>query len=258
MVMTDAPILYKYRGYSARSLEILVKREVYFASATQLNDPHDCRLSIRDALRAAVEEAEKNAKKSLSKKLTKFGELDELYRKMESDIASVGVLSLSRAAVDDSSSTLMWTHYADEHHGFCLGFSFSQAFLNHNPERAIIGSTDVIYKPVNPFYEYFLDLAQDSNVPEWNDFWTTILELGMRSKSTAWEHEKELRIIRGTPGAVPFTPKELSTVVFGNQMSTDNRATICALLGGPDWAHVRLQQARRKSNHEFGFEIVDV
>ncbi|MCX7184960.1 MAG: DUF2971 domain-containing protein [Nitrosospira sp.] len=174
---------------------------------------------------------------------------------MESDIASVGVLSLSRAAV--GSSTLMWTHYADEHRGFCLGFSFSKKFLEHNSEQAIIGSTDVIYKPVNPFYEYFLDLAQEDGVPEGNDFWTMMLELGMRSKSTAWKHEKEVRIIRGKPGAVPFDPIDLSTVVFGSQMPMGSRATISRLLAGSEWKHVRLQQAKRKNNHEFGFEILD-
>lgn len=57
---TDGAILYKYRGYSARTLETLINREVYFSSSAQLNDPHDCRLSIRDALRAAVEDAGKN------------------------------------------------------------------------------------------------------------------------------------------------------------------------------------------------------
>ena len=50
-------ILYKYRAYSARSLEMLIRRELYFAAPASLNDPYDCQINIRDSLAIAIERA---------------------------------------------------------------------------------------------------------------------------------------------------------------------------------------------------------
>lgn len=248
-------ILYKYRGYSARTLSILIDRELYFASPSELNDPHDCQLSIREALDAAIQNAEVVSGVSIQSKLQKFGTLDHIYENIEKDIRSVGVLSLSSANVEES--VLMWAHYADEYRGFCLGFRFSNRFLQHNDEYAIVGCAPVIYKPVNHFYNFFLEIAKEEGVPAWDGFWTSMFDLGLRAKSTAWKHEEEVRVIRGMPGKVPFEPQELAVVIFGSRMSSENKDTIRRLLLGSDWEHVIFRQAVRRNNHELGLQIVD-
>ena len=55
--MNNSQILYKYRTYSARALEILIKQELYFASPESLNDPYDCSINIKDSLTEAINKA---------------------------------------------------------------------------------------------------------------------------------------------------------------------------------------------------------
>ena len=137
---------FKYRGYSAQSLAALINRELYFASPAQLNDPHDCQLNIPEALEAAVV-AVSNMKKlikmreQLLTKLEQFGKLETLYQKIASDWGQSGVLSLSEVSI----CPLMWTHYADEHRGFCMGFELQAPFVEFNNEHQVIGRTKVGY-----------------------------------------------------------------------------------------------------------------
>lgn len=121
--------LYKDRGYSARSLEMLIRRELYFASPTQLNDPYDCRMNIRDSLSAAVARAHKLGNQAQSAELQRLQKFDAIYERMAQDLAGVGVFSLSR--VPDS--VLMWTHYSDDHSGFLRGL-LSIGDFQHAPK----------------------------------------------------------------------------------------------------------------------------
>src|SRR5690349_10772160 len=116
--LTTMDTVYKYRTFSPRSLEIFEKREVYFSSPTQLNDPYDCRISIRPALEEAIERSSRDGDRRLQARLERFRRIDHIFDKMESDIGNVGVLSLSYTPTN----VVMWAHYAENHRGFCAGF----------------------------------------------------------------------------------------------------------------------------------------
>ena len=62
---------------------MLTKREVYFASPGQLNDPYDCRISIRRALEETIEKAGRNGNRKLQEQLERFRKIDHIYEKME-------------------------------------------------------------------------------------------------------------------------------------------------------------------------------
>lgn len=248
--MTRPNILYKYKSFSANSLSILINKELYFASPEKLNDPYDCRIDIVAALESAVELAGKKTNKDIKTKLEKLKGLNHIFKKIEHDIQSTGILSLSRL----NKNILMWSHYADEHRGFCLGFQLSKDITDYNMDNRMVASDDVIYSADNPFLEYFIKFAENNNIPKWDDFWPLLIQIGLQSKSKPWKYEKEVRIIRKEPGIVPFKPAELSEVIYGLNMSEENRLTVQNLLSGAEWKHVRLKEMIKKG-HKYNLYI---
>lgn len=240
-------ILYKYRAYLPRALEILTEREVYFATPDQLNDPYDCRISIRRALEEAIEKADRDGNRTVQERLERLRAMDQIFEKMESDIGSVGVLSLSRTPTN----VVMWAHYAENHRGFCAGFQLSDRFTTHRNHDEIVGMTDVSYAAASPFVEFFERLGQLDRPPTWEEFWQTLLGTGMVAKAEPWGYEKEVRVLRKYPGAVTFEAQELAEIVFGMNMPQANREALRQLLRGKEWTHVRFREIVRSE----GFKV---
>jgi hypothetical protein len=243
-------IYYKYRTYSPRALEMLTKREVYFASPDQLNDPYDCRISIRRALEEAITNAVRNGNGKLQSKLERFRKIAHVYEKMEEDLGKVGVLSLSRTPTN----VVMWAHYAENHQGFCAGFHLSEKFTTHRNSEGIVGITDVAYPIASPFVEFFEEIAQLERPPAWEEFWQTLLSTGMVAKAEPWAYEKEVRVLRKGPGPVSFEPSELVEIVFGMNMSAGNRDAVRQLAHGKEWNHVRFREIARSEGFEIGIQ----
>lgn len=226
---------------------MLKNREFYFSDPKHFNDPADCRIGIYDALKTAVNLAEKEDS-TVKSKLQQLGALDNLFRQIENDVKRSAVFSLSR----EENNVLMWSHYADSHKGFSVGFSLSNEFTKYNKENAIIGTEEVYYSKDNPFVEYFIDFAKSAKPPEWNEFWLYLLTMGLVAKSDAWKHENEVRIIRGMPGNVNYSPDELREVIFGLNLAPKKRQKIKNLLSGSDWNHVQMKEVIRERD---GFKL---
>ncbi len=233
--------LYKYRGYTAYALEMLINRELYFASPEQLNDPYDCRMNIRDSLRAAIDLAEKEQNKKMLERLTQFCKIDHVYEKMDGNLATVGVFSLSKTPAH----ILLWSHYASNHSGFCIGFRLPDSLSTHKNTHHIVGASDVGYSTSNPFIEYFREIALAPTIPEWNEVWVPLLSMGMAVKAEIWKYEEEVRILRENPGSVPFSPTDLTEIIFGLNMPSRNRETIKRILSGAEWGHVKFKEIVR-------------
>jgi len=131
---------------------MLKDREIYFSDPKHFNDPIDCKISIFSALKAAINLAEKEDK-SIKRKLEKMEALDKTLRKIENTVKESAVFSLSK----EKNNILMWSHYADRHRGFALGFKLSNNFTKYNKENLIIGTEEVRYFENNPFVEHLLD-----------------------------------------------------------------------------------------------------
>ena len=226
---------------------MLKNRELYFSDPKHFNDPVDCQIGIYSALKSAVELAQKEDS-TVKGKLQKLGKLEEIYTKIENDVKRSAVFSLSK----EENNILMWSHYTDSHTGFSLGFTLSNTFTEYNEPNAIIGKNDVHYFEDNPFVDYFLEFAKCTQPPEWNEFWVSLLSMGLVVKSKAWEYENEVRIIRGKPGKVQFSPSELSVVIFGLNMKSTKRQKIRKLLSGHEWNHVQMKEVIREDD---GFRL---
>ncbi|QNM92176.1 DUF2971 domain-containing protein [Aliarcobacter cryaerophilus] len=140
ILMFFEQILYKYQNFSINSLSSLTENYLYFASPNKLNDPFDVA--------------------SLS--------LEKQFENLEINKERFKTCSLSK--INDNK--LMWSHYAKEHTGICIGYKF--LYLPN-----YIGKEKVLYK--------------DTNIPE-KDIFKSIMDY-WRIKSEDWEYEQEVRLL---------------------------------------------------------------
>lgn len=100
-----------------------------FSSRLNLNDLFDCKVELLKPspkeLKSFVKQLQKPYKRDLATltskgKLTLEGEvyLQKLVDNFEKQIDSYSIISFS----SKPDSNLMWSHYANSHHGFCIEF----------------------------------------------------------------------------------------------------------------------------------------
>lgn len=193
--------LYKYTKFDAKMLSMLINRELYFASPESLNDPYDCQISISDAIMEAITIAKKRHPSSLTiQKVNLLKDLAGFAPKMETNIKSSGIFSLSRT----SRNVLMWTHYADEHRGLCVGFRLSDKFINSSDKGKLVGTSHCGYFPTNPFVKYLVNLGVTEKLVPWEKFWYRVISIGFVAKHNSLKYEQEVRIVRKEPGVEGF------------------------------------------------------
>lgn len=194
-------IIYKYRNWNdCNHKNILFKNELYFASSELFNDPFDCKIPEDFSL---LDNNEK-IKAYINKKRVEFGNkfkegidvekvLFEFEQKLRNDPYKVqeeseallfpgisknfGFLSLS----ERWNSILMWSHYANHHQGYCIGF-----WQNKLQQLTKGISGRVTYSPDNKFPE--LSPLQD------NDDQTIVTQTNF--KSIDWKYEEEYRLTK--------------------------------------------------------------
>lgn len=239
--------LYKYKGFSVDSLDLLISDQLFFADPTSFNDPLDCKPSVKDNIgdvnileeilrklcadnqRKELEVAANKIKYRGVRTLEKIDSLGELeaqkligriaeYVEMfgDSHIGSLvyhiknyllqnytnGILSLAT----NHNCPLMWSHYADQHKGFCIGYDVSvNQFqdirpLNYGGNRSI--TTQQIY-----------DMLFNNNESVKVAAKKEIDDVVLLSKAESWQYEKEYRVI--SPQGLQNSPFRLSDVTFG-------------------------------------------
>lgn len=227
-------ILYKYRSWPEKcgrnrfQRRILIKNEIYFSSAEQFNDPFDNSLPFRYKESDLTHQnlfnklfliGRRNWPKMTDEQLQKIcierinsgvfengkywkENADENIKSMKS---SLGIFSLS--AVNDS--ILMWSHYADSHRGYCIGFDSNILF-------GLSGSLgNVIYDNIFPEIGLF-----DDSLESFLRFFIT--------KSESWSYEQEYRILKKdlAKKTIIFTNDCIKQIIFGCKMNASKKKQI--------------------------------
>lgn len=115
---------------------------------------------------------------------------------------AVGVLSLAK----NFNCPLMWSHYADQHKGLCIGYDVSVNEyidiqpVNYNGKRFI--GTQQIYDMLFDTNENIKNIAKEE-----------IEKVILLNKARSWKYEKEYRVISGK--GLQDSPFRLSDVTFG-------------------------------------------
>ena len=224
---------------------MLINREMWVPKPEAFNDPFDCSLvpgrtkttvDLQHQLIQIIgelydpEEAEVQAreikKRNESKPVTEI-EDKSLSRHLE-EAKDLGIFSLS----EKNDSILMWSHYADDHKGFCIEFERrdqKENFLSHFMCRRVQYSTR--YPDLNRVLES--------------------LDVNFYSKAKDWNYEAEWRLVTKTGNIALPLPAPISSIIFGMRASDRNMATVQNFLKKEN---VSYYQAVRKPG-EYALEI---
>ena len=235
MVSEYPEIVYKYRTWSNENHKrILLNNEVFLSPPNDFNDPFDCRIPTNyhlleeNEMEDYITQLIKKHKPSLTTESEidsekeylrlKFANRDKLQKdneviEFEGFNERVGVLSLS-ARWD---SILMWSHYSENHKGFCIGFkeeSLRQSGLFGKGGTVFYGDDFPKIKP-NPNFDITM---RDSF-------------LKTHTKSLDWQYEEEYRIVTlSYPeplNRVVNIPKNfIAEIILGIEISLIHRSEI--------------------------------
>ncbi len=242
-------ILYKYRSFDARSISMLANNQIYFASPLDFNDPFDCvaHEHILDTQAKSIEllaylnpeippEAitQENTERLLNA-INQHPEINQIKATQEKSLKefleNLGVLALS--ACNDS--ILMWSHYANYHKGFCIGFK-NNLGLN---DGCI---TEVNYSDSrgNDFVPYYI-LSQSIGEEETCN---ALLKALVFTKYIDWKYEQEWRAI-WNKGTVVYLPDCIDRIIFGLKMPLDERNALRCILKGKNVKFFEMVKSKR-------------
>lgn len=94
---------------------------------------------------------------------------------------------------------LLWSHYASQHRGFCVGFDASM--IENLPDLEGVGP--VVYQGEAPVFRYYYDCPTQFTK---SAFWC---------KSDCWAYEREYRVLFSRQGVVRFPIAALREVILG-------------------------------------------
>jgi len=240
--------LYKYKRFDEYSLRMLLNNEIWFSKPSSFNDPFDCALNpaspktsednrhqlfeIIDRLCSPEESKIKKDKILLENKGKETLKVqDEKVLEYFEEAKDIGILSLS----EKNDSILMWSHYADNHEGFCIEFARednAQNILSHHMCRPV---------------QYV------TNYPNLNRV-THLEEVNVYTKAKEWEYEAEWRLVSKEGNVLIPMSAQITGIIFGLKACDESIKTIKNTLKGKD---IKFYKAKRKSG-QFALKIVAV
>ncbi len=239
--MAKATSLFKYRKFDKTSIELLINKELWFSNPESLNDPFECQRTYSDVLDVAWEKY--NASKS---------DKIEIDEKISKQLSDVGICSFSRTRKNQ----LMWSHYADEHKGFCIGFNKRVLASSSNKFHSIEVDyqSDLPHKKIIERFYYFEGFPGENNI---FNIASDILFSIIGTKYSNWKYEKETRLIRPKYGPLGFSANAINSIAFGLRMPERDKATLYSLLSGVEWKHIKWYQAE-KSKDKFALVFTEI
>ena len=239
-------IIYKYKSVNKNSLAFFINCELYFANAESFNDPFDTQLKLYEALRSFVDEHQEYAMPEDDLKIRR------ICLEAEEELKRTGILSMSK--VDNE--ILMWSHYADHHKGFCIGFS-RLGLRNDFSTVSHPAEYDVQYDEPKPFSS-LLKSYQRSNLTPFKYLDADIYKILIEYKHENWRYEKELRFLYPKIGPVEFNPINLKTISYGIRTPSYHKKTLNNLiLSKSESEHVKQYQMKRLPG-ELGIEAEEI
>jgi len=169
-----------------------------------------------------------------------------LDRQKEYKYNNFGIFSLTEVR----DSILMWSHYAESHEGFCVGFNaqkldtFRRSYWNKT--RALIDYVQVEYHEEVPI----LNPSEMKN--------EEVVKRQITIKSSDWKYEKEHRfiLIGETNKSVLLPDGIVSEVILGCRMPPEHKDKIIGVLRQRA-TRIRLFQAREKRDR-FGLDFLEI
>ncbi|HAT1581997.1 TPA: DUF2971 domain-containing protein [Raoultella ornithinolytica] len=197
--------LFKYCPIGKNQLSALAQRKIWYSKPSEFNDPFDTKFTVRG--KTHIFEQEMDSQKlsvifdgDMSDTMVfKKRFLDEPLDNFKRGIEKLGILSLASS----NNNLLMWSHYASEHKGMCLGFE-------RNSNTAL--ADDEKTKPMS-YNDNYPSIKASSILNEIDTLSNKVRIL--HSKSRHWEYEQEWRHIVEQGDKLYPWPAALTSVYFG-------------------------------------------
>jgi Protein of unknown function (DUF2971) len=250
-------LLYKFRDWKNENhKKLLREREIYFPSPNDFNDPFDCFLMLRYDLLpdkekklkyeefyrsshpdASTSEVQLHIKRWERLKLIETNYLLSNSEKMLRDNNErIGILSLTKT----KTPILLWSHYANSHKGFAVGFDSKMLIENILYSFNFI-HIDARYTDVDYSTDYPIIIPSKTN-----DIETKLKPLSTKSKE--WSYEQEYRIILfdGPRERLKLKPNVFSEIILGCNIEQKDKNEIVTITR-TNFPNVRLFQAKKYS-----------
>ncbi len=221
----------------------MIYNEIYLASPKDFNDPFDCRITpnlksltkeeeeqyIIDmgiANYQVIEEEQRDLELVLKKFEFRLRDKDKLQKEYNTLLYNdqdkyYGIFSLSRRW----NSILMWSHYANCHRGFCIGYWFNKLMKSNNFDKSGYVDYRKDYPTIKP------------RAPKKDEAMIINFFIETFTKSDEWTYEEEFRLYKGFFPNIPLPHDRLfnipddfiAEVILGINISDDYKAEICDL-----------------------------
>ncbi|HEY5602205.1 MAG TPA: DUF2971 domain-containing protein [Gammaproteobacteria bacterium] len=194
-----------------------MEKDMFWAlTPEKLNDPceglvtSDILINQIDAVVRLFAENDKNVDVSVK-------ELKNALRNVLEKKDTSGVYSLSKTSTDE----LLWAHYANSHHGFCIEYELET----------------LVYFGRNEFFNFDVKYSDHPPLLTIEDMLKINEKIGFIQKligikSKRWAYEKELRVVTSEAGAQSYDYRAVKAIHFGIRMPNDKKQEIMRKLKG--------------------------
>jgi hypothetical protein len=254
--MVRPSTVFKYEPFTLQSVENLKACTIYFGSPYDFNDPFDCAidsplspltdeeiLAIRDSFLQdpLASDVQKQSLQELSIEVMREevyrGAIIAIEKEKEHFLQNRGVTCFS----ETNENLLMWSHYGDRYHGFCLEFR-----TDFEPFGKLRKVEYVSKPPTLNTRDIGLNIEHSH-----------VIDKLYCTKSIDWSYEQEWRVIHAN-ARQPFTykPEALKSIYFGPRMSEQRIDMLCLILFSQA-PHVQLFRGSRSAT-EFKVEFSEI
>lgn len=239
-------VFFKFRAVNKYLIDSLVKGYLHFSHPDRLNDPFDCRVDIKRSAENAISKVTGKRKDNLAK----LAGLDRYFDQIQKDTGKVGICSFSL----ELGNPLLWSHYANEHKGVCLAYDIPENFLVDELNE-ITGVAAVKYGE-NQLTDWFVENAPEDGNSDFKEFTLELVKKVVTIKSTCWDYEKEVRIIRQEQSTLTIPREFLKQVCFGLNTPAADISLIRELV---DNSGYKVDYCRmERSESDFGIRAIEI
>ena len=165
--------LYSFRRFNDYSMDDLINNKITVCPSKNMNDPFDSIINLW------------SNEKQLKKTCKEHKHVKNLSRSFD----DFRIRSFCNGETEEAlKNLLMWSHYADEHRGYCIKYKLSKHFIKQKENDSF---EHMFLKPI--IYR------KDKDKVDISEMTTINTDLAFATKHESWGYENEVRLIVYNP-----------------------------------------------------------
>jgi len=252
--------LFRYRKLSDCELDNLIRDCIWLTSPIKYNDPFDSAVTFSPERISEALHGDRDPIKTVIRHFSRLSpaiaaiDFDKLLAPLFDDMiqkfseylqSNMRVCSFS----ESWDSVVMWSHYADQHKGFCIEYPIS-ALTSDDVRRTLL--RPVIYR--SDLFDVTGYMLKGVGGAQFNNLFG---ELACLLKAQEWAYEKEWRLVIAGGDAIPERKYPMPTpsrIILGARMCEADEAQLTDVARRRRIPLFRAEVSRRR----FGLELSEV